>query len=361
MTDRKPTFLSLPPSRLSRRRALAWLLATTAAVGGAARIAAAQTGPTGTPAPLASEEETWPETLVWPPEEVGADDAMIGPEPADPPIVTLSGDIYGAMSTYVTWDNTNLLDLARSEQLGLIELMAANPGVDPWYPGKNVRLDLPTAHLLPDAPRDGIVINVAELRLYYFHPEKGLFSFPLGVGREGFVTPLGRTKVVRKKAAPTWYPTAAKRAEDPTVPAVVPPGPDNPLGEFALYLGWPTYLLHGTNQPWGVGRRVSRGCIRLYPEDIEWLFANVPVQTKVTVVDQPIKLGRRDGELYIEVHPSLAQIDQIEETKRMQPEPVPDQTDRILAAAGADIHRIDWDAVDTALRERRGYPIRITG
>jgi L,D-transpeptidase ErfK/SrfK len=272
----------------------------------------------------------------------------------------LVDDMFGDMSETLTFEKDTLLDIARAEELGVVELMAANPGVDPWYPGAGVKLVLPTAHLLPDAPRRGIVINLAELRLYFFHPEKGVFSFPIGNGREGFSTPNGETKVVRKQANPTWYPTAAKRAEDPELPAVVPPGPDNPLGEFALYLGWPTYLVHGTHKPWGVGRRVSRGCIRMYPEDIAWLFEQVPVGIPVTVVTQPVKLGRRDGQLYIEVHPSLAQIDQIEETGRLTPEPMADQTDAVLMAAGPDIERIDWNAVDRAVAERRGYPVRIT-
>jgi L,D-transpeptidase ErfK/SrfK len=264
------------------------------------------------------------------------------------------------MADTLTFDKDTLLDIARGEGLGLVELMAANPGVDPWYPGANQKLILPTANILPAAPRQGIVINLAELRLYFFHPEKGVFTFPIGVGRDGFGTPLGQTKVVRKAANPTWYPTAEKRKEDPDVPAVVPPGPDNPMGEFAIYLGWPTYAVHGTNQPWAVGRRVTRGCIRLYPEDIAWLFENVPVGTPVATVVQPIKLGHREGELYLEVHPSLNQVDQIEETGKLLPEPITDYTDTILMAAGDAIHRIDWPTVDKAFAERRGYPIRIT-
>ncbi len=284
--------------------------------------------------------------------------AVLSTEGAGAP--SLVGDMFGEMSETLTFAKDTLLDIARAEGLGLAELRAANPGVDSWYPGPGIKLVLPTAHLLPDSPRRGIVINSAELRVYFFHPEKGLFSFPIGNGRDGFATPLGETKVVRKAANPTWYPTAAKRAEDPEVPAVVPPGPDNPMGEFALYLGFPTYAIHGTNTPDGVGRRLSRGCIRMYPEDIAWLFEQVPIGTPVTIVHQPVKLGRRDGQLYIEVHPSLHQIDQIEVTGYLQPEPLTDQTDFILLAAGADAMRIDWSAVDRALAERRGYPVRIT-
>jgi L,D-transpeptidase ErfK/SrfK len=239
--------------------------------------------------------------------------------------------------------------------------LAANPGVDAWLPGKAERLVLPTQHILPDAPRNGIVINLAEMRLYYFSKEGWVESYPIGTGRDAFTTPIGTTKVIRKKANPVWIPTEGARKDNPELPAVVPAGPDNPLGDYALYLGWPSYLIHGTSKPWGVGRRVSRGCIRLYPEDIEWLFENVPVGTPVTVVSQPIKLGRNGkGELYIEVHPSLSQVDELEETGVAQPDPLPDKTDEILMAAGDDISRLDWSAVDRALNERSGMPIRIT-
>jgi L,D-transpeptidase ErfK/SrfK len=281
---------------------------------------------------------------------------------ADPvPPSPLVGDIYGTMGSYVTWDNDNLLDLARSEELGLIELMAANPGIDPWLPGRSVSLVLPTAHIVPAAPRRGMVINTAELRIYFFHPSKGPFSFPIGVGREGFSTPQGDTRVVRKKANPTWIPTAATRRDRPELPAIVPPGPDNPMGEFALYLGWPTYAVHGTNQEWAVGRRVTRGCIRLHAEDIAWLFDHVPSGTLVTVVNQAFKLGRRDGQVYVEVHPSLAQIDEMEETGKMTPSPYPFSRDQVVSFADGDASRIDWAVVEKAAAERRGYPIRITG
>lgn len=286
--------------------------------------------------------------------------ALMDAEDEIPRPPALHGDILGEMRDYYTWTNDTLLDIARGEELGLINLMSANPGVDPWLPGKGTRLILPTAHILPDAARTGIVINVAELRLYLFAADGAVWSFPIGVGRDGFTTPLGKTKVVRKKENPTWYPTAAKRAEDPEVPAVVPPGPDNPMGEFAIYLGWPTYAVHGTNQPWAVGRRVTRGCIRLYPEDIAWVFGQTPVGTPVTVVDQPVKLGRMGGEIYIEVHPSLRQVDQIEENGRADVDPLPDQTDSIRAFAAVDEPRLDWAAIDRAMTERRGYPVRIT-
>ncbi len=270
-------------------------------------------------------------------------------------------DIVGEIVESYTWTEDTLLDIARADGLGLLEVMAANPGVDPWLPGKATFIVLPSAHVLPDAPRKGIVINLAELRIYFFDGNGQIRTFPIGVGREGFTTPTGTTRIVRKRAHPEWYPTSNARAENPELPARVPAGPDNPLGEYAMYLGWPTYLIHGTSKPWGVGRRVSRGCIRLYPEDIDWLFANVKVGTPVTVVNQTIKYGRKNGDLYVEVHPSHAQLDQIEEAGAMTFEETPDQTDRVLTVATPDeIPRIDWTAVDRAFSERRGLPVRIT-
>lgn len=272
-------------------------------------------------------------------------------------------DIIGDVRMMTTAYEDTMLDIARNNGLGFTELMAVNLGVDPWIPGEGTRILLPTAHILPDAPRRGLVVNIAELRLYYYPRDGGpVVSMPLGVGRDGFKTPHGTTNVTRKAERPTWYPTANTRADRPELPAVVPPGPDNPLGEYALYLGWPTYAIHGTNQPWGVGRRVSRGCIRLYPEDIERLYPMVPVGTPVTVVSQPVKLGWRDGNLFIEVSPSLTQVDQIEESRKPEPDPVAElaDPDRILAAAGDEIWRLDWTAINQALDRRQGIPIQIT-
>jgi L,D-transpeptidase ErfK/SrfK len=269
-------------------------------------------------------------------------------------------DIIGTLSYHVTHRDETLLDLARQYDLGLLELLAANPGFDPWIPAHESLLTLPTAHILPDAPRRGLIVNLAELRLYHI-PDRGPpTTHPIGIGREGFDTPLGATRIVRKAENPTWYPTEGKRRDNPELPAVVPPGPDNPLGSHALYLGWPTYLIHGTNKPYGVGRRVSRGCIRMYPEDIAALYRAVAVGTAVTVVDQPIKLGWKDGELFIEAHPTLAQLDELEERHSFTLLPPPDHRAAILAAAGDEAERVDWRTVEAELVIRRGLPIRIT-
>ncbi|MFO1068362.1 MAG: L,D-transpeptidase family protein [Geminicoccaceae bacterium] len=270
-------------------------------------------------------------------------------------------DLVGKLTYIMTTEATILHDVARERDLGILELSAANPGVDPWIPGPERLITLPTEYILPDAPREGIVVNLAELRLFFYPPGGApVETHPIGIGREGLETPIGSTKIVRKAENPTWYPTEGKRQQDPTLPASVPPGPDNPLGAHALYLGWPTYLMHGTHKPYGVGRRVSRGCMRMYPEDVADLFGKVKVGTRVTTVNQPVKLGWRGGELFIEAHPDLAQLDELETTYGFTLKPAPDMRDAIVAAAGTEAPRIAWDVVEAELVTRRGYPVQIT-
>lgn len=269
-------------------------------------------------------------------------------------------DVIGRLRVHVTRRSEILLDVARRHDLGIIEVSAANPGIDPWVPGEERLVVLPTAHILPDAPREGIVVNLAEMRLYFFGPD-GIETHAIGIGRDGFDTPKGRTKIVRKAKNPTWYPTESKRKLDPTVPKVVPPGPDNPLGTRALYLGWPAYLIHGTHKPYGVGRRVSLGCIRMYPEQVEALYEKVEVGTPVTVVEQWIKCGFRDGELWLEAHPDYDQIDELEARYSMTLKPPPaGALDYVREVAGSEAGRVDWSFVEAELVARRGYPVRIT-
>jgi L,D-transpeptidase ErfK/SrfK len=264
-------------------------------------------------------------------------------------------------TTYRAAYEDTLLEVARRFKLGYVEMVAANPGTDPWIPGEGTNVVLPTVHLLPDADHEGIVINLADMRLYYFaEPGSAPRSYPIGIGRDGLTTPLGATEIVRKRKDPTWHPTARMREEDPELPEVVPPGPDNPLGNRAMYLGWPAYLIHGTNKPWGIGRRSSSGCIRMYPEDAEELFELAEIGTKVTVVDQPVKLEWIDGELFMEAHPTQAQADQIEIDGRFTPQLPGQVVDQVLAFAGAKVSRVDWSRIRQATIERRGYPIRVT-
>jgi L,D-transpeptidase ErfK/SrfK len=267
----------------------------------------------------------------------------------------------GDMIEYEALYEDTFVYLARDYNLGFVEMRAANPDVDPWVPGDGRDLILPTRHLLPESDREGIVINLPEMRLYAFmNGEEAPDSYPIGVGREGLDTPVGKTKVVRKKEGPTWRPTPRMRKEDPELPAVVPPGPENPLGTHALYLGWPEYAIHGTNRPFGIGRRISSGCIRMYPEKIIELFEKIPTGTPVQVVNQPIKVAWIDDTLYLEAHPNLEQAIQMEEMGQVaSPKLYDDDLKRIVKVAGEHKDRLRWPAIRTAIKERKGYPIPI--
>ena len=272
----------------------------------------------------------------------------------------LRGDLAGSIQTYVTKDEDTLHDVARRHELGFVELRAANPDVDPWLPGDGTRLILPTSLVLPAAARRGIVINLAEQRLYFFRSDRrSVTTYPIGIPRCPGLIPLGETTVIGKRKNPTWFPPPSLRKANPDLPESVPPGPDNPLGAFALSLGWQSFVIHGTNKPDGIGRRVSHGCIRLYPENIETLFELVPVGTPVAVIDEPVKIGWSDGALYLEIHPTQEEADRVEATGRVA-EPAPLDIERqVRAKAGISVERIDWAVVQRIARERRGVPTRI--
>ena len=253
-----------------------------------------------------------------------------------------------------------LIDLPRRFNLGYTELLAANRHVDPWLPGAGTEILIPTAHIVPEADRKGLVLNLGDQRLYHFKPDgRTVVSFPVGIGREGWWTPTGRTKIVRKKKRPTWYVPKSIRAERPYLPKAVPPGPDNPLGSHALYLGWNAYLLHGTNMPYGIGRRASHGCVRLYPEDIARLFGEIPVGTPVTVVDQPVKIAWVGRELMLEAHPTQSQADEVEAGDRMTRESAPEVAYRLIYAARTEAGRLDWPTIRRTLRRRSGLPVSV--
>ena len=268
--------------------------------------------------------------------------------------------MIGRVLRYRARYEDTLIELPRRFNLGFTELRAANPHVDPWLPGAGTEILIPTAHIVPQAAHRGLVLNLGDQRLYHFKPDgKTVVSYPVGIGREGWSTPTGRTKVVRKMEKPTWYVPKSIRAERPDLPAVVPPGPHNPLGSHALYLGWAAYLLHGTNMPYGIGRRASHGCVRLYPEDIARLYREIPIGTPITVIDQPIKIAWVSGELMLEVHPTQSQADQVEMGDRITRESAPEVAYRLVAAARAEAERLDWERIRQALRERAGLPVAV--
>jgi L,D-transpeptidase ErfK/SrfK len=272
-----------------------------------------------------------------------------------------SSDLVGALSFHETREEDTLIDLAPELRVGYVELLAANPGVDPWLPGDGTRLAVPAARLLPSGKREGIVVNVGDLHLYYFAPDAPPRAYPIGIAKDGYSTPLGVTTVKAKKEKPTWVPGESARRDKPELPAAIQPGPDNPLGEYALYLGWPSYLIHGTNDPRGVGRHSSRGCIRLYPDDIAELFAKVQPGTPVRVINEPVKLGWIAGELYLEVNPDPEQSLEIDETGKLADVRAPKGLHQLVArAAGKQVKRVDWELVERAGQRRIGVPTRIT-
>ncbi len=223
-------------------------------------------------------------------------------------------DVVGTLQSTVVGKEDALPDIARRFNLGYEEIVRANPGVDPWLPGEGRRVLLPTRFVLPDAAREGLVVNLAAMRLFWFPKrEPGklqvVYTYPIGIGRVGWVTPEGSTRVLTRVKDPAWRPPLSVRKEHAEngeiLPALVPAGPDNPLGAHMFRLGWPGYLIHGTNKPYGVGMRSSHGCLRLYPEDIAKLYEQLPIGTKVTVVNQPLVLGWDGGHLHAQAYEVL--------------------------------------------------------
>jgi L,D-transpeptidase ErfK/SrfK len=224
-------------------------------------------------------------------------------------------DLIGGVTTVEATYEDTLLDIARRKDIGQDHMERVNPDVDRWLPGAGTVITVPSYHILPRGPRRGLVLNLPEMRMYYFPPKKPgqpaqVQTYPMSIGRQDWGTPLGMTSIVGKTRNPTWTPPESihrERAEngDPPLPRVVPAGPDNPLGQYKMRLGIPGYLIHGTNRPQGVGMRVSHGCIRMLPEDIEKLFPQLPAGTPVRIVNQPVKAGWYGAKLYIEVHPPL--------------------------------------------------------
>ena len=273
-------------------------------------------------------------------------------------LVAKDGDVIGRLAVIRLEKGDTLPDVARHFSLGINTVSAANPGIDTWVPEAGEGVLLPLSFILPDTRRKGIVINLAALRLFYFKKDGELLAvstYPVGVGTTERPTPMGRMYVTRKKFRPTWYVPASIAADhrkkgDP-LPANVPPGPLNPLGEHALYLSKSSYLVHGTNKPASIGLRATNGCIRLYPEDIKRLFENTPVKTPVKVVNQPYLVGQRDGIVYLEAHTPFEESGTTELKKAYA------KLRKIEKKSG---HALDWKKVKEVVAEARGIPVPIS-
>ncbi|NPV04314.1 MAG: L,D-transpeptidase family protein [Syntrophaceae bacterium] len=264
--------------------------------------------------------------------------------------------LIGRLAVVRTREGDTLPDIARHFGLGHDAVKAANPGVDVWLPKADSRVVLPLLFILPDAPRQGIVVNLAAMRLYHYTGKnREIVTYPVGIGDEGRSTPVGEMFIERKAVRPTWYVPASIRRDhakrgDP-LPAEVPPGPDNPLGEYALYLSRASYVIHGTNKPYSIGLRATNGCLRLYPEHVEKLYKAVPVKTPVHIVNQPYLIGRSGGMLYLQAHDPHEELDAADLRKRLLA--------RLRDIEKKEGLRVDWKRVEETVTQARGIPVPI--
>ena len=268
--------------------------------------------------------------------------------------------VVGQVQQIMSQPNETLAQIAERFDVGYFEMLEANPlATKEGELAVGTELTIPTSYVLPDTKHEGIVINLAELRLYHYMPDKGVLDTePIGIGREGWETPQGVTRIVDRRKDPTWYAPLsiikARAAEGVTIPRVIKPGPDNPLGQYALRLGWRTYLIHGTNDPEGVGRRVSSGCIRMYNKDIQRLYETTPVNTPVRVINQAYKAGwGADGQLYVESHLPL-QEDRYEQQHHYR--------GMLKALVATTVDRpanIDWARVRQIATQLTGIPTAV--
>ncbi len=212
--------------------------------------------------------------------------------------------LVGKIQYHTVKPSDTLFDIARRHGLGINDMQLLYPNMDPWLPPKGVRLMIPSLWILPPSKhKRGIVLNIPELRLYFLKPEEGTVqTYPVGIGDEGWETPVGNYSILSKRENPTWYIPPSLQAKYGAT--TMPPGPDNPLGKFMMKFA-PMYGIHGTHMPWGVGMLVSHGCIRTYPEHIAVLYPQVDIGTPVEIIYEPVKIGAYDGRIYVEVHPDI--------------------------------------------------------
>jgi L,D-transpeptidase ErfK/SrfK len=283
--------------------------------------------------------------------------------------VVSGNDIVGYVQKTIVGKEDTLPDIARRFDVGYEEMLMANPGVDPWLPGVGREVIVPTEFVLPAAPHEGVVVNVAAMRIFYYPPHKKgepqvVFTHPIGIGKVGWKTPEGTTRIVSRQKDPVWIVPKSVRdehAEDgEKLPAQVPAGPDNPLGAYEFRLGWPSYLIHGTNKPYGVGMRSSHGCIRLYPEDIAVFFDLIPIGTKVTVVNQPYVFGWRDGTLYLQAY-TVMEDDSRDWSKNRKALLAKLLNPKLQKKISDHDKEIDWQRVGDVAHSPRAVPVPITG
>ena len=274
-------------------------------------------------------------------------------------LATPDDAVVGEDQSVQTVYEDTLYDLARKFSLGSEEVIRVNPGVDPWIPGADKTIIIPGRHILPPGPREGIVVNLPEHRLYYYPKQqrgqpRQVVTYPVSIGKMDWHTPIGVTHVIGKEKNPVWFPPESVRKEhaaagDP-LPVRVPSGPDNPLGLFAMRLaaGNGTYMIHGTNNPIAVGLAVTHGCIRMYPEDVAQLFPLIPVGMPVRIINQPVKVAWVDGQLLLEAHPPV-------DAEGQSFEPDVDQfSDLLRAAVGDSTVAIHWDYAREVLQKANG-------
>lgn len=272
------------------------------------------------------------------------------------PMPLPGNDLVGEVQIHHAAYEDTFADIGKARHLGYLEMVAANPFIDAWLPGEGREVVLPTRYVLPDVERSGIVMNLAEYRLYFFHKSGVVYTYPIGIGREGWDSPVNSTSIVMKTPNPGWTPPKSilqehAEAGDP-LPAYVPPGPDNPLGPYKLTLGLPGYLIHGSNKKFGIGMRVSHGCFRMLNPNVLELADMVPVGTKVRIINEPYKLGWEGDDLYLEAHIPL--------DDNGEPSVV-DKHQLVLELINSradvtDGARIDWNAVRETVGSATGIP-----
>lgn len=276
------------------------------------------------------------------------------------------GDVVGEVQTTIVRRGESLGDIGRRFDMGVYDMIEANPTIDPWVPTVGAVVVVPTQFILPKGPRSGIIVNLAEMRLYFFpHDKKTVHTYPLGIGQKklGSPTPIGQTVVTNKKKDPPWYPPKMIHEEhlaknDKLPPFVAGGVPENPLGRYALYLASQglsikgSFLIHGTNRPAGIGVRVTHGCIRMLPEDIQSLFYLVPIGTTVRIIHEPFKVGWHQNRLYLEAHQPLSEA-------RFAGSDSLTRLAKLIEQAIPESHLVNWTSAKMAAKANNGYPVRI--